>query len=115
MLRAGLASAVDRSQRREGVKARRWLLPLAAAAIIVPLVAVAASNARTGSPAKAQKTIKAGLVTDIGGLNDRSFNHLANLGRLKAQKQLKITTRVLTSSNGSEYIPNLTTLARQNY
>jgi basic membrane protein A and related proteins len=61
------------------------------------------------------KKIKAGLVTDIGGLNDRSFNYLANKGRLDAQAKLGVDTRVLTSSKAGDYIPNLTTLAQQNY
>jgi basic membrane protein A len=59
--------------------------------------------------------IKAGLVTDIGGLNDRSFNFLANKGRLDAQKLLGIDTRVLLSKSNGDYVPNLTTLAQQKY
>ena len=39
--------------------------------------AAAAAAARLTSEAK---SIKAGVVTDIGGLNDRSFNFLANKG-----------------------------------
>ena len=59
--------------------------------------------------------IKAGLVTDIGGLNDRSFNFLANKGRLDAQKDLGIDTRVLLSKSNGDYVPNLSTLAQQKY
>jgi basic membrane protein A len=61
------------------------------------------------------KSIKAGLVTDIGGLNDRSFNFLANKGRLDAQKKLGIQTRVLLSKSNGDYVPNLTALALQRY
>jgi basic membrane protein A len=61
------------------------------------------------------KSIKAGVVTDIGGLNDRSFNFLANKGRLDAQKQLGIDTRVLISKSNGDYVPNLTSLAQQKY
>jgi basic membrane protein A len=68
-----------------------------------------------GGGTTAKKSIKAGLVTDIGGLNDRSFNFLANKGRLDAQKQLGIDTRVLISNSQGDYIPNLTTLAQQKY
>jgi basic membrane protein A len=59
--------------------------------------------------------IKVGLVTDIGGLNDRSFNHLAYLGLQKAQSDLGVTGRVLESKSAGDYIPNLSSLARQNY
>jgi basic membrane protein A len=56
-----------------------------------------------------------GVVTDIGGLNDHGFNHLAYMGLLQAEKQLHITGRVLPSSSGADYTPNLTTLAQQGY
>lgn len=64
---------------------------------------------------EAKPAIKAGLVTDIGGLNDRSFNFLANKGRLDAQKKLGVDTRVLLSKSNGDYVPNLTTLAQQQY
>jgi basic membrane protein A len=65
--------------------------------------------------AKEQKSIKAGVVTDIGGLNDRSFNFLANKGLEDAQKQLGVDGRVLISKSNGDYVPNLTTLAQQQY
>ena len=52
---------------------------------------------------------KAGLVTDIGGLNDRSFNFLANKGLETAESQLGTTGRVFLSKSNGDYIPNLTT------
>ena len=54
-------------------------------------------------------------MTDIGGLNDHGFNHLAYVGLQRAEQQLGIKGRVLTSSSGADYLPNLTTLARQGY
>jgi basic membrane protein A len=68
-----------------------------------------------GGGDSAAKSIKAGLVTDIGGLNDRSFNALANKGRKDAQAKLGIETRVLLSESNGDYVPNLTTLAQQKY
>jgi basic membrane protein A and related proteins len=67
------------------------------------------------SSAPQGKKIKVGLVTDIGGLNDRSFNQLANEGLQRAVKQLGVDGRVLISKQNSDYIPNLTTLATQKY
>jgi basic membrane protein A len=55
------------------------------------------------------------LITDTGGLNDRGFNHLAFVGLKKAESQLGVTTRVVESKSPSEYIPNLSALARQGY
>ena len=68
-----------------------------------------------GSSTQNNSNIKIGLVTDIGGLNDRSFNHLAYLGLQRAASQLGVTTRVLQSAQNSDYIPNLQSLASQHY
>src|SRR5436309_11759179 len=59
--------------------------------------------------------IKVGLVTDIGQLNDRGFNHLAYVGLQRAERELGIHGRVAESVSAADYIPNLTTYARQGY
>jgi len=74
------------------------------------------SSSGTSTPANSTpeaKKIKVGLVTDIGGLNDRSFNQLANAGLEKAQSELGVEGRVLTSKSNSDYVPNLSSLAQQ--
>ncbi|HEY1274573.1 MAG TPA: BMP family ABC transporter substrate-binding protein [Thermoleophilaceae bacterium] len=68
-----------------------------------------------GSSTTEGKAIKVGVVTDIGGLNDRSFNHLANVGFLRAKRKLGVDGRVLISKSNGDYVPNLTTLAQQRY
>jgi basic membrane protein A len=61
------------------------------------------------------EAIKAGMVTDIGGLNDRSFNFLANKGMEQAQSELGTDIRVVVSDSNGDYVPNLTTLAQQQF
>jgi basic membrane protein A len=61
------------------------------------------------------KSIKAGVVTDIGGLNDRSFNFLANKGLEDAESKLATQGRVLISKSNGDYVPNLSTLAQQQF
>jgi basic membrane protein A len=68
-----------------------------------------------GQSSSGGKQIKVGVVTDIGGLNDRSFNALANQGLKDAEKRLGIQGRVLISNSNADYIPNLSTLAQQKY
>ncbi|GAC1645838.1 MAG: BMP family ABC transporter substrate-binding protein [Candidatus Dormibacteraceae bacterium] len=68
-----------------------------------------------GSTTPAAKTYKIGLVTDIGGLNDKSFNYLANLGLEKAKAEFKFTSSVIESKSGDDYVPNLTNFASKNY
>jgi len=69
----------------------------------------------TGSGSPPSKQFKIGLVTDIGGLNDKSFNHLAFVGLENAKKDFNIKDDVIESHNGSEYVPNLTNFASKNY
>jgi basic membrane protein A and related proteins len=61
------------------------------------------------------EAIKVGLVTDIGGLNDRGFNSLANKGLEDGKSQLGIEGRVLESKSDADYIPNLSELGDQGY
>jgi basic membrane protein A len=73
------------------------------------------SGSSSSSSSSTKKPIKVGLVTDIGGLQDRSFNQLANEGIQRAQKNLGVQIRVLTSKSNGDYVPNLSSLAQQKY
>ncbi|HWQ02051.1 MAG TPA: BMP family ABC transporter substrate-binding protein [Gaiellaceae bacterium] len=81
-------------------------------AVGVLLLAVAAAGTGSAAPAK---PIKVGMVTDVGGLNDHGFNHLAYVGLQQAQKNLGITFQVSASRAPADYIPNLAAFARQGY
>jgi basic membrane protein A and related proteins len=59
--------------------------------------------------------MKVGLVTDIGGLNDRGFNQLAFQGLKQAESDLGVEIRVLESKSDADYIPNLQTLAEDGF
>jgi basic membrane protein A and related proteins len=71
------------------------------------------SAATTTAPSG--KGMKIGLVTDIGGLNDRGFNHLSYLGLQRAQRELGVQQRVFQAKSTQDYVPNLSTFARQGY
>jgi basic membrane protein A and related proteins len=96
------------------VRIKRFL-PLALVAIAVVALAIVAGSARASSQAHHAAPLKVGLVTDIGGLNDRGFNHLAYVGLQAAQKKLKVSGRVLQSKSAADYVPNLSSLAQQGY
>ena len=59
--------------------------------------------------------LKVGLVTDIGGLDDRSFNFLANKGLERAEHELGVQGRVVVSRSNADYVPNLSSLANGDY
>ena len=89
------------------MKGRRlvpWaLVGLAAVASLV--VALAASAAPSANE-------RISLVTDVGRLNDRSFNQLAYQGLLRAERQLDIRKQVYESRSPADYTPNLSAGAR---
>jgi basic membrane protein A len=100
------------------------LLSLGVALAVV--LAACGNSAGTGTT-PTPKAIKVGLVTDTGGLNDKSFNHLAALGLSKAAStgnicssltcsgQLGVQGDVTESHANSDYVPNLTNYATRGY
>jgi basic membrane protein A len=69
------------------------------------------STAGASTSTTAKSNLKVGLVTDIGGLNDHGFNHLAYVGLISAEHKLGVQGTVLQSTSGADYVPNLTKLA----
>lgn len=56
---------------------------------------------------------KIAMVTDVGGLGDKSFNDSAHRGLLEAQTTFNAHITVLQSRSAADYEPNLSTLAQQ--
>ncbi|MBM3269584.1 MAG: BMP family ABC transporter substrate-binding protein [Candidatus Sericytochromatia bacterium] len=68
----------------------------------------------TALPSQAA-TFKVGLVTDVGGLNDGSFNMLAGQGLKRAKQELKVKSGVIESKQLTDYEKNLSQLATSKY
>ncbi len=98
---------------------RRWRRAKCTAGVVALALALAAPACGGGDePAEPKEEKKAaavtvGLVTDIGGLNDRGFNSLAADGIKRAESELGVKARILESKSDSDYIPNLSTLAEE--
>ena len=91
---------------------RKRVITLTTLAVVTVLLASLFAALRGSSSASAApKAFSACLVTDIGGLNDKSFNHLAYVG-LQAAKKAGVAGRVIQSKSGAEYIPNLSACAK---
>jgi basic membrane protein A len=60
-----------------------------------------------------QETITAGLVSDVGRFNDKSFNQSQLEGLKRAEKELGVKGLPLQSNVVSDYIPNLTNAVRR--
>jgi basic membrane protein A len=79
------------------------------------LVATMALIGTSAGSAKSEQDFTMAIVTDIGSLQDKSFNQLANQGRLRAQKQLNIKTRVYVTQKAEDRLPNLLAAATAGY
>jgi len=92
-------------------------------ALLLLLVALAVAGcggsddegAGTTPTTPATKPLKVGLITDLGQLDDNGFNELAFKGLKRAQSELGVTGRVLESASAADYVPNMSSLARQDY
>ena len=73
------------------------------------------NTAESGSAAVDASDLKIGLVTDVGGVNDGSFNQTAWEGMERAAKELGVTVNYLESSTDADYAPNLETFADEEY
>ncbi len=84
------------------------------AVVVLALLALLAASCGGGESNGGSEisALRVALVTDIGGLNDRGFNALANKGLERAEDELGIEGRVFISKSASDYVPNLTTAAR---
>ena len=83
---------------------------LAAAACALALSGCVRSHVR---PQPGQLTL--GMVTDVGGLGDKSFNDSAYQGMLHSQSGLGAYIKVLQSKSAADYQPNLTVLSEARF
>ena len=94
---------------------KRIILATIGLAVLALGVVTASYAAKSSTHKVAATKFKVGLVTDIGGLNDRGFNHLSYVGLQRAVKKFHIGFKVDTSASSADYIPNLSTLAQAGY
>lgn len=71
------------------------------------------STTGSGSTPTPKSTLKVALVTDIGGLNDNGFNHLAYTGYEKAKTQYGFTDEIIQTTSQNDYVKNLSTAAQE--
>lgn len=66
------------------------------------LASLSGCNKNETADTKKSSTIKAGLVFDIGGRGDKSFNDAAYNGLVKAQKELGVDFEVIDPGDGAD-------------
>jgi len=66
-------------------------------------------------PQKPGKNLKVGLVFDVGGKNDKSFNEAAYRGLERARKELGVEAQYIEPSEGADRESAMRTLAARGY
>jgi basic membrane protein A len=65
--------------------------------------------------AKEEEAFKVGYVTDTGGIDDKSFNTTQWKGIQRAVEELGVEAKYIQSDEATQYEPNLTEFASQDY
>jgi basic membrane protein A len=86
---------------------------LAAFSPAATLTAALAAAPTTTSALPAGSSMKVGLVTDTGGVNDKAFNQLAWEGVQKAAKDIGFQAKFLESKQPTDYEKNIDALANE--
>ena len=109
---------------------KKMLAVLLAGAMVASLTACGGSKSadtadttkteESGDSAEAADTkdaseFKVGLITDVGGVNDGSFNQSSWEGLERAGEELGVTVNYLESATDADYAPNLETFVDEDY
>ena len=86
------------------------LAALSLSVIMSASMLVGCGTKSTEENSTASSDIKIGMVADMGGINDESFNQSAWEGLQKAEKDFGIEVKVIESKQASEYLQNMESL-----
>lgn len=75
----------------------------------------AAGEGADEAPAAASGDFKIGLVTDVGGVEDQSFNQSAWEGLQRAASDFGVEVNYLSSGTDADYAPNIETFIDEDY
>lgn len=73
------------------------------------------SASKTTSTPATQSELKVGLITDVGGIHDHSFNETSWKGLEQANKDLGVTINYLESKTDADYTSNIETFVDEEY
>lgn len=101
-------------------KLSKILIALLALSLVLAFVPACASEEEpaeeeTTTEETTEPALKAAMVTDVGGLGDKSFNDLAYEGLTRAEDELGVEIEVLESKEITDYESNIDQLASAGY
>ena len=90
---------------------KRLLAGFLTAVLAMSLTACGGASEGAGK----KETFKIGLVIDVGGVEDQSFNQSAWEGLQRAEEELGVEINYLASYTDSDYAPNIETFIDEDY
>lgn len=87
---------------------RKWVLTFITLTLLASLVAC-------GPQPTPEKKFRAGMVTDVGGIDDKSFNATSWQGMELAKQELGVEIAYLESQQQADYASNITQFIDQGY
>ena len=97
---------------REFLRSNKGISRTVIAIVVVVLIAIAGIGAYMLTKPPVEKKRKLGIIFDIGGRGDLSFNDMAAMGGEMAKEQLGYEVTEVTSATEADYLPNLRSLAQ---
>jgi basic membrane protein A len=83
---------------------------LALAALATAALSASAAPSKSKAPA-----VRVAIITDIGGINDKGFNQLSNVGLKRAVRELDVEGRAFITNSANDRTPNLRAAAQAGY
>jgi basic membrane protein A len=83
--------------------------------VFVTLIALLALSLVVGCGGSPGEGMKVGMVSDIGGVDDASFNQNTWEGLTRARDELKVSAQFIESQAQADYEKNITEFAEQEY
>jgi basic membrane protein A len=87
------------------------IVALVGAASLLSAAIAAPVSARGLASHSHAKAFSIGVVLDVGGVNDKSFNHLAYVGMLRTMAKYHVKGSYIATQEQAQYVPNLTRYA----
>lgn len=97
------------------MRTRRRILLLALAVLAATVAVVGGLATSSGKAAHRATPVRVAVITDIGGLNDKGFNSLSNVGLQRAESKLGVDGRVIITQTAADRQPNLVAAVQQGY
>jgi basic membrane protein A and related proteins len=108
-----------RRETRVDAKLRKVLALLLVFALVAVLAVGCGGDeeepADNGDSEAPMTDVKAAMVTDVGGLGDKSFNDMSYEGLLRAEQELGVEIQALESNEIADYEPNIDQLANAGF